>query len=588
MRPIPVSRHPWAAALFLAVVAGGTMLTFREVDVPADQANMLTEVLKSDDPVLYPNDEVFATGEAGAPWQLRLPAYRRMMQRAVHAVGRHDPVNALRLIGAVCALIYLVTMYTLLYRQTHSSIIAMLVAVMSMAIFSVRRPYWGIGPIFSVTPAGMAMCLAPLLVLLLVNSLDRWRAVGVFFLAGVLGNIHAASAANLVAVMAIVVVAIGRARPRAWGIAATGVLAGAIGASGAIVYYIFTWSAAGARPPEIPIAEVRRTLQLAGVYVLYPAVLIHALRWLPLAALLAAPPVVLALAGRYKFRELGVWLWFLAGAAVVAFGVHGLSQLTGELLGIQPPVLGFFQALRLAMLALYVLLAQSLVHLVRMTRTNRHWAHAAVGAMAVVYLGTSFNTLTLRHMVRDAIIAVAQGAPDTRQQDRRGRGDELHAIAAWAEKTTPIDALFVTEHAQIRMRGRRSITGCPADVAYLYHLAPDRMRPWADRLRKQRRLLRPPDSVQADAESIVEFVDEFWRRRGGIPAPTYVLIAAEATPAPTPRLTPVQPTENAWGRHWRLLEVAFGEAQTPATTPANISATAPGHILPDIVSPGDP
>jgi len=588
MRPTPTRRHSVAVALFLVIVAGNTVLTFRRSVVPDEQANMLTEVFKTDDPALYLNDEVFATGGAGAPWQLHLPACRRLLRWAVHAVGRTDPVNALRLIGAGCSLLYLVCMYILLYRQTHSSTVAMLVAVMSTAVFSIRRPYWGTGPIFAVTPAGMALCVTPLLVLLLANSLHRWRAVGVFFLSGVLGNVDLPSSVNLVAVLSVVAVGMGRGRLRAWGIALTGVAGAAAGASGAIVYYVLTARAAGVTWGAMPVSDVRRALQAAGMHVLYPAVMIHALLWLPRAALLAAPPVVLSLAGRYRFRELGFWLWFLAAALVVAFAGQGLSQLAGWLLGVRPPVLEFFQALRLAMLALYVLLAQALVQLIRMTQTRRGWAHAAVAAVVVIYVGGSLNAATLRHMVRDAIIHVARTVPHSPDRERREAQAELAAIADWAAGTTPDQALLVTDQAPVRMRARRSITCSAADVRYLYHLVPDRLGEWADRLESQRTILKPPQGVQADPGKIVSFVDAFWRQRGLVPAQTYVLISAEATPAPTRRLVHVQPPHGLWGRHWCVLRVLHAVAEIPATVPA-APATLPGAITDKIeMHPGPP
>ena len=588
MRPTPTRRHPLAVALFLLIVAGNTMLTFRQEAVPDAQANMLTEAFKSDDPSLYLNDDVFSMGGPGAPWQLRLPVYRRLVRWTVHRVGRGDPVNALRVIGAGCSLIYLVCMYVLLYRQTHSSAVAMLVAVMSTAIFSVRRPYWGIGPIFAVTPAGMALCVVPLLVLLLANSLGRWRAVGVFFLTGVLGNVHLPSAVNLLAVLSIVVVATGRARLRAWGMVLAGIAAAAIGSSGALVYYAVTARAAAVTWNEMPLSEVRRTLQVAGVYVLYPAVMIHALRWLPMTALLAAPAAVLSLAGRYRFRELGFWLWFLAGALVVAFGAQGLSQLAGALLGIRPPVVEFFEALRLARLALYVLLAEALVHLVRMTQTRRGWAHAAVTAVAVIYVGASLNVEPLRHMLRDAITRVARTAPGLAERERREQQAELREIATWAAGATPDEALFVTDRAEVRMRGRRAISCCGADVRYFYHLAPDRLGEWAQRLRTQRKLLKPPQGVQADADKIVAFVDALWRRREYVPSRTYVVISAEAAPAPTRRLVAVSPPRQQWGRHWRVLRVLPFRPEMPAAMRGDLSTTMPGRIADTIEGPARP
>ena len=102
MRPIPSKKHHWAVLVLLAVVAINTALTFVSPRASADQANMLAEVYKQQDPALYGHDEVFGPSGAGAPWRLRLPAWRALLGAAVWLAGPADPVNALRMLGAVC------------------------------------------------------------------------------------------------------------------------------------------------------------------------------------------------------------------------------------------------------------------------------------------------------------------------------------------------------------------------------------------------------------------------------------------------------------------------------------------------------
>ena len=72
MRPIPARRHHWAVVVLVGVVAANTALTYRQVNITDDQANMLAEVLKSDNPLLYPSDDVFSDSGDGAAWRLRL------------------------------------------------------------------------------------------------------------------------------------------------------------------------------------------------------------------------------------------------------------------------------------------------------------------------------------------------------------------------------------------------------------------------------------------------------------------------------------------------------------------------------------
>jgi len=363
MRPKPAARHHWAVVILIAVAAANTALTFRQTDITADQANMLAEAFKRNDPALYPSDGIFAASGPGAAWRMRLPAWQAVLAGAVKLTGASDPLNALRTLGAVALVVYLLSMYLLLYRQTHSSSMATLVAVLSTAIFSVERPYWGLGPIFAVTPQAMYLAVVPLLVMGLLHFCGRWPVVGVFFLAGLCGNIHLTSAINLTLVMLIVLLAVGRLRPRAWALAGPSAVAAAAGAAPAAYYYWVVLRAAGTPLPQMPIWHLRDALKLAGQNVLYPGVLLETVRWLPVPVLLGAPAaILLSRAGRFRVRNLGGWLWLLAGAWIVAFGLHGLGQLLAWILGTLPPLIELFDALRLAMLPLYVLFAQAAVH----------------------------------------------------------------------------------------------------------------------------------------------------------------------------------------------------------------------------------
>ena len=557
MRPIPAKRHHWAVAVLIAVAAANAALTFRQSDISDPQANLLAEAFKRGDPGLYASDETFGPAGAGALWRMHLPAWQWVLSAAGRLGGSADPLNALRILGTAALSIYLLGMYALLYRQTHSSSAATLVAAMSMAIFSVKRPYWGLGPMFAVTPATLYVAVVPLAAWGLLRLRRSWRLPAVFFLAGLCGNIHLPSAMNLVLVMALAVVAADRFRPRAWALAAASGAAAVVGAAPAIIHYCLTFRAAGISLPQMSISQLRGILQLAGVNVLYPDVLVQALRWLPVAVVLAAPAgIILSRAGRYRVRNLATWLWLLAGALLVAFGLQGICQVVGWRLRTLPPVIEFFDALRLAMLPLYVLFAQALVHLFRLARRSRAWLRAGVAVLAAVYLGSSYNTRPIRHLVRDAVAAVArqEQLPD----ERAGERAELRTIARWAGPAghTHEDALFVCAEAELRLYARRSVLACPADLRYLYHLAPQRLQQWAEDVQAQRKLLEPPEGTPADADKIVAFVDTYWQRRGGPAAPTYVAIPARAAPLASARLREIAPPAESWGRRWRLFRVA--------------------------------
>ncbi len=563
MRPTPSTRHYRALAALLAVLAVNTLLSFRQTNVTGDQANMLAEAFKGRDPSLYVYDGIFGDSGPGALWHARPPAWRWLLAGAVRLVGRDDPLNALRLMGAVAALLYLLFLYVLLYRQTRSTTGAAVVAMLSTAIFSTKRPYWGLGPVFSVTPANLYLAFVPLLVTLFLGACSPrrkgaggWLVVAVFALLGLLGNLHLSSAVNLAAVLLITLLARQRARPEAWAQAAASVAAAAAAAAPTLLYYDWTVQAAGAAPAAIPMDAVRGVLKLARIDVLFPGAAIQFLWWLPMAAVLAVPAaVILFRGGRYRMREQAVWLWMLAAAVGVALGAQGVSQLVGLLRDRPPPIIEFFAALRLAALPLYVFFAQAAVHLFRQTRRHRTWVRAGLFLFAVVYLGCSFNTRTVRHMVQEAILALGWDGPDGPEQPsppapeppqpprpwreilrhdlRSGRARELESLAQWArdERHTPRNALFITDREEIRLHARRSILCAADDVRYLFHLAPQELQPWAERFREQQERLRPREGHPASAERIVRFVDEHRPPLVALPIPSYVLLRRETAPA---------------------------------------------------------
>ena len=556
MRPIPSRKHHLALLALLLAVAANLALTYVSPEISGDQANMLAEAIKQDNSAQYPHDEVFGPTGEDAPWRLRLPAWRWLLTSAMHVAGRADPANALRLVGALALLVYVCSMYLLLYRQTHSTSVAALATVISTAIFSIKRPYWGMGPLFSVSPTMFYMALTPLIVQGLLRWRGRWRIVLVFLLAGLAGNIDVIFAINLVFVMAIVVVALGRCRPKSWAMAAASLAAAAIGAAPAIWHYARAFLAAESVLAKVPASTVAEALQLGGLNVLYPALLIEAMRWLPVAAGLAIPAaIILNRAGRYRVEHLGAWIWLLVGSLVTAFGVHGLMQLLGRWLGIVPPFLGFLDSLRLAMLPLYALFTQAMVQLVRLSRTHRAWVRAALGVFAVVYLGSSYNTLPLRHMVADTAAAVS-GKPES----PRGQGkSEIRAIAVWArqEANTPSDCLFIAAagQAEIRAYARRSVLASPDDVRHMYYLAPGRLAEWTALLRLQQAELAPPQTPTADAQRLVAFADSQARRREAPNITKFIVIKARHAPEPVGRLVETLAPQGQWGAHWRLYRV---------------------------------
>ncbi len=586
MRPIPTKKHHWAVLVILAVVAINTLVTFRQNHITGSQANLLAEVFKRQEPALYGSDDVFAGNGVNSASRLNLPAWQSVLASAIDIGGPDEPINALRLLGAGMLLLYLLSMYVLLYRQTHSTSAATLVAVASMSIFSISRPYWGLGPIFSVTPASMYLTVVPLLVLGFVRTHKKPAVLLVFLAAGLCGNIHFISAVNLSVVMLAAMLGLGRLKPGAWVRAAGSFAAAVVGASPAIYHYYVTFSAAGAfHLPAMTWQGLRSVLDNNGVNVLYPEVLIEALRWLPVACALVGPVVIiLCLTGRYRANNLGEWLGMLISAVFVSFGLHGLVQIAVRWFSPVsgwPVLIELFEALRLAMLPLYVLLAQATVHLLRMTHRHRAWVRVTAGLLAAVYIGSSYNTLPIRHMVGDAVAGISERDLFSRRSLRYAKEAELREVASWVGRNTATDALFISSRAEIRLYGRRSLLACPSDLPYMLHLWPGRAREWNETINAQRRVLTPYQSARADTDKIIEFVDGYRQRRRLSDVPIYILFPARSAPTPNDRVRQIDSPNDKWGRHWQLFRILPSEPTTttapttaPSTTPTTNTTTA--------------
>jgi len=424
------------------------------------------------------------------------------------------------------------------------------------------------------------MSVVPLLALGFVRTHKKPLILVVFFLVGLCGNIHLVSAVNLAAVMFIVMLGLGRLKPGAW-IRGAGALAAAIaGASPALYHYYVTFSPSGKFAlPVMTWQNLRTVLDHSGMNVLYPEVLIEALRWLPVACALVAPVIIiLCLAGRYRASNLGEWLGMLIAAVFVAFGLHGLIQAAVRWLSPSsggPVLIGLFEALRIAMLPLYVLLAQATVHLLRMTHRHQAWVRVTAGLLTAVYLGSSYNTRPIRHMVTDVVARTSKRKTFSRHRLRSEAQSELRRIASWASLSTAGDALFITDKAEMRLYGRRSLLACRADLQYILHLQPERACEWDETIIAQRGILKPSSATRTDANKIVEFADEHRKRRRLANVPTYFLISAKSAPLPNDRLEQIDPPDKKWGKYWRLFRIVPAKPATaPAIVPAATTTTA--------------
>ena len=566
MRPIPPKRHHWATLAFLVIVAGNLWLNLLSPALSDRQQNLLAEVLKWRQSDLFRPDGLFGDTAAVGSDRLHLPAWHELLDRA-YRLSDQRPTVAFMILGSGILLIYLLCMYSLLYRQTRSISVSATTAILSTAVFSTHSPFLGFGPLFTATPDHLFLAFAPLIVLAFLVWRRTYRVWGAFLLLGVLGNIQLMPAINLAGVLLLTVLGCGHFRALAWRKALMSLAALAIGLSPAIIYY--AGLAHRAAWPYVPPAVVQEAVGLAAMGVLYPTMLISALRFLPLTLILLAPAgVILGRAGRYRVREFPAWGWFLIGCVVVGFGCQGLMQTIAWLSGRPPLAVGFFDALGLMMIPLYALFAQAMIHLIRLARTHRFWVRSSLIGFAVIYLLSSQNLLPLRARVRgwvDSSAAASALAHDARLA-------ESLALSRWAGGTSA-NSLFLANWPEIRVYGRRSILGCPADIPYLLHLRPEALGDYVELLQRQASLVRPPQGSPADAYEVALFAQRM-RRTHPAADEVYVIFPATSAPATAGALTLIEPPQGQWGKYYRLYRL--GKAAATASAPATGPATAPG------------
>jgi len=509
MKPTPTARHLLAFVLFAITALGCGYQAFYDDQITAEQVRIATSAVKDGDPGLFAHDPVY--GPSGK-WHMNSPVVTGALKLALIPAGYDDPALPFRMMTGVVAMLYLGGMYALLYRQTRSWSVSVYVAIMSAAVMETLPGLtWGFGSLEATDPASLCLAAMPLLLIAYLHYERRWLLVGVFACVGMLANVHLATAVNMATVLVVVYVVGGRFRWRAIGMAVLCVLATALTAL-PHAGYLLALRASMSTGASSAYRAARDALNLSNMQIFYSEMPKSLLEWRLMAALAALGIIgalVLMRVERYRVRDRQVWVWLLAASLLTGFGLHGCSQLAGKWTHTAPPVLGFVQALRLAMLPLFVLLAQGLTNVLRLVR-YRHVVQWLCVIAVLVWLVPSPNL----RVGRRAALAVATGfmaAEETpanlrRQRDRADQRDELASIARWARENTSTHAVFLTDDAAFRMMSRRSIFAAGDDLPYFYALAPQKLAQWLADMRLQAAIFNPP-AGRGSPQAVVDFVN---------------------------------------------------------------------------------
>ncbi len=499
MKPVLRGRHLLAVAIFVMVAAGYGRLAMLDYRFSPGQPGMAAAALKEENRQLFPCDPVLGPSKL---WQLESPLFQGVLKLWLVPQGYTDVSMPFRATVPILTMLYLCGMYALLYRQCLNWSVSAFVAVLSSAVvWGPGEWHWGVGSLGSVTPEALCMSAVPLVMMAYIRYARQWQVLLVFGFVGLMGNLHLITAINLTIILALVHAARERFR-----LAAVPMLLGALGcaAIGMAPYLAYYF----AQRQEVSPEGVRAgydwasdALETAGLKVLYPELLRPLAAFLPFCAILGVPAVsILFRRERFRTRDLSTWVWFVAAAAFVGLGLHGLIQALGRWLDRPPLTIDFVQALTVMLLPLYILLAQALSHLYRLMSGLRGWLRGACVLLLIGWVGCSDNVRVLRHWVAQeatAFVPEDDKPPYVkRQRDRQANFEEFARLARWCRDETHTDpgAVFLTDSSLFRMLSRRSILNSADDIRYIYYARPWRLSEWAQEIDRAEQLRDSPGS----------------------------------------------------------------------------------------------
>ena len=509
MKPTPKSQH-WLAVLLL-IVASGTfgVLAFFE-DRPTDtQIHLATSALKDSQTGLFSADAVY--GDSGK-WHMDSPVVIGMMKLVLVPTGGEDPILPFRLLTGVVAFIYLIGMYLLVFQQTRNWSISVFIALVSSAATElVPGLPWGAGALETTEPALICIAMLPLILLTYLRYEKTWQVVWVFAFIGLLANIHLSTAVNMLAVLWPVYLFRGRFSRRTLMLGGIALVAAATLALPYVAYLAALRATMPTAGADTGYKTAIAAMRLGGMDIFYPDLLHRLLEWRLLAALLAVGvPAVLVLGRweRYRVQNRSLWGGLIVSSAAVALLVHPMCQLIAKSSTVAPMPFTFFDAMRLMVLPMAVLLGQALTNVFRMGRYGPAF-RVVILMVLLVWLFPSPNLRPARHRALLAITELmpAEERPPAVQRygDRARRRVELKGIAGWLREESDINAVVLADNIRLRMLARRSTVICRDDLLYEYVLTPQDLKRWMVQVQEQLAVLYPTGQ-RAEGQMVRRYV----------------------------------------------------------------------------------
>jgi uncharacterized protein DUF6798 len=364
-----------------------------------------------------------------------------------------DPVTGLRRLGVFLGALFLAAHYVF-FRSLGAGVATASVATLgSLPIRNaLGGEYWGWNGLREVDPRSLLNAVSPLLLLLLLRGPCAWRFLPYAAVTGLLVSLHPVSALHLFQVGAISHLILERGRLRAWLQAAGGAILFVAGALPFLQGFLRGRDNV-ADPALFPL--VREAQLFRWPYLFLPPGLDTVLS---VAFHTALPAIVFVWAWRRHRTDLWPFAVFAFAALGLAVGTTALIQV-GALLMDRPFVT--YQQLRMAKLVYPALLAGIPFALHDLWARGSVRTRAVAGLVVVLLLVPPGDAIHIfseqrRHAVK-RVLGIAAPAVGT---SAAAPVDDVapRALAAWARRETPRDALFFTDSSDFRNDARRSTT----------------------------------------------------------------------------------------------------------------------------------
>jgi hypothetical protein len=484
------------AVVICVIYASWVWLLNPDPYIHGDQLNIVTMVMAKEHPKNFSRDIVYSG--KGADYYPFLP--RSIIGTMINKFGI---IGGHRVLQFAMSIIYLFSMYGVLYFLTRSVPASLLVALFSIAWrWSLGGTYWGFDRLWAVQPRSFILFSIPILFVLIWKLRNSWRLLIPFFIAGLLFNINPPSSLLFTFVIWLsLLLADLHNRDGIVRLIAAGVVF-ILGASPYLYTNITIRNLCAAEASSQALAERMKALQY----------LLSRTTWsFPKGTFTKAfvfgfsAPLFLATIGwclrkndRNRFDKWLVCFFILTfvGTVITHFIMVYFSTHYKFV-----PIFNCMRGHKDAYLVLYIYMAWSLAELLRRLAFRERFVLTAVTA-AIIAIIPPYNSI---EPFKNSIEPSSQLVYNVSQMKTLLRGEKIEIagphkyiaeVANWARKETPEDSLFLfvyPEMSQFRIYALRSIVTSYLGGGYAQFAGPRGLATWAKYQQKLEQIISTKD-----------------------------------------------------------------------------------------------